>query len=743
MADLWSIIETSFDPARARAYEGLFTTGSGYLHLRGSLEEHLLDAPQNLDYTRRPANVTAEKFSETSARWGSFLPGIRGCHPLLNRGLVNLPFFLDLAPYVGSEKLDMLASNIKNYRRTLDLKTATLHRSLTWHTRLGPTLAVAFERFVSAGRPQLSVQQMRISTNQDIRLTVQAGIDSDVRTSGMDMFTKVQFAQVGQAGIRCSVETNTGDQAGLLAHLVAPQAEWEYSALGRTARLAAEFFIPAGSSLRVEKRTVVTSSFDRLLVDPAAILAAAAALTFSELHAEHAAAWEQLWDRADVVIEGDEQSQLALRTSLYHLLRAHPRDNRLAIDPKGYAGDAYRGCYFWDTEMYLLPFFLYTDPPLARSLLEYRIGSLPGARANALHTGYNGARYAWEADIDGTETCPNWQYRDHEVHVTADIVYAMVHFARATEAAGFLTGPAAPVILETARFWLDRLDWRLGEDHPSLLGVMGPDEYTPISNNNSYTNRMAAFVLAQAAQLGQSIGAVPDEIHKFTAAAAGLPIPRSQDGRLVLQCEDFERLAEPAFERFWLDRTRPFASQVSQEWLYRSKCLKQADVLLLMMLFAHEFSDEEVRAAWDYYLPYTTHDSSLSAGVHSVVAARLGKAEEAWSFWQRSSLNDLDIDHGGAAEGVHIAGAGMNWQMAVFGFAGVVTAMNTETLTLHPRLPPGWSRLAFPLVWKGCRMYLDIQSEQVIVHNRGARSLAVDVKGCCQVVAPQQQVVFA
>lgn len=742
MANLWTITETEFDPHKARAYEGLFTLGSGYLHIRGSLEEHLLDAPQNLDYTRRPANVTSEKFLETKAKWGTYVPGVRGNHPLLNRGLVNLPFFLDLTPFAGGEKLDMEASQVDHYRRSLDQKTATLRRSLTWPTRSGNSVEVIFERFVSAAHPHLCLQQMQLLPEKDLQLTLWAGIDSDVRTSGFDMFVQAELAPWGKDGLTCRVVTNTGDEARLATRLVLPGAGWQVVSSPRTVRLKAEVQVPAGTRLLVEKRTAVTTSFDQPYTDPQDRLAEVESLTYADLHRQHANLWQQRWEKSDVVIEGDEQSQLALRCSIYHLLRAHPNDPRLAIDPKGYAGDAYRGCYFWDTEMYLLPFFLYTDPARARSLVEYRIHSLPGAKTNASQTGYAGARYAWEADIDGSETCPNWQYRDHEVHVTADVVYAMAHYARAAQDPGFLTGPAASVILETARYWLDRLDWRLGEGHPSLLGVMGPDEYTPISSNNAYTNRLASFNLALAAELGKEIGASDLERDQFARAAAGLPILRGADGVLILQCEEFERLAEPAFKRFWLDRSKAYASQVSQEWLYRSKCLKQADVLMLMLLFADEFNKQELLRAWDYYLPYTTHDSSLSAGAHAIIACRLGKKDEAWKFWSKSSLNDLDFEHGGAAEGVHIAGAGVNWQMAVFGFAGLTPVMNTNRFQLHPQLPAGWTRLAFPVTWQNSPLYVDISSNRVVIHHRGDEALAVSVGDQTQQLQPGAQAIF-
>jgi trehalose/maltose hydrolase-like predicted phosphorylase len=229
MPDLWSISETHFDAETARAYEGLFTLGSGYLHVRGSLEEHLFDAPQNLDYTRRPANVTSEKFLETKAKWGTYLPGIRGSHPLLNRGLVNLPFFLGLTPFAGEEKLDMEASRVGKYLRTLDLKTATLRRRLTWHTQAGPVVEVTFERFVSAAHPQLCCQQVRLAPDRELRVRIEAGIDSDVRTSGYDMFSAAAMSKDVPNGLRCQVATNTGDEVWMATRLYAPGSGMEQS----------------------------------------------------------------------------------------------------------------------------------------------------------------------------------------------------------------------------------------------------------------------------------------------------------------------------------------------------------------------------------------------------------------------------------------------------------------------------------------------------------------------------------
>jgi len=810
MTDNWSIVEPCFDLKTARAYEGLFTQGSGYLHVRGSLEEHLLDDPQNLAYTRMPASVTAEKLPASKLKWGTYVPGVFGKHPLLNNEMINLPFFIGMAPRVAGEKLDMEASRVSEYRRELLLRDGVLCRTLVWHTAAGATIRVRFERFVSASRPGLCVQRLTLTSDRDVTVEVAGGIDADVRTNGYDHFKNVTIARHDATSVSCGVTTDAGDIVQMVSELCC-DLKTPPSGLGGATRFVEEhrrgtlvvtLELQAGRIATVEKRTAITTSRDLHPVGAAALLRELTATTYDALHRENADAWAARWQASDVEIEGDDRSQLAMRTSLYHLMRCHVAgDDRVAIDAKGYAGEAYWGRFFWDTEMYLLPFFLYTDPARARTLVDFRVRSLPAAMVNAKSYGYPGARYATESDGDGAECCPNWQYRDHEIHVTADVVYAFAHYASAVQA-DYLAGASRNVLLETARYWLARMDRRQGDDYPSLLGVMGPDEYAPITSNNAYTNCMVKFSLAHSAQAARAAG-LAGEAQRFADASRKLPIPTRADG-LVLECEEFERLAEPRFEEFWLDRTQGFANQVSQERLYRSKCLKQADVLMMMFLFAGEFTDQQVRQAYEYYLPYTTHDSSLSVSVHAIIACRLGLDEQAWRFWRASSELDLDVQHGGAENGIHIAAAGANWQVAVLGFAGMATAMEAsscdagvspacavgvspacavgvspaselspqwqgeqrrkqqekkqqkkqqdadkmsathegkmpsphadkmsasqkDVLTLRPRLPKAWTRLAFPIIWKGTPVYVEITGDKTVVTNRGKNGLTVRV----------------
>ncbi|MBD3239412.1 MAG: glycoside hydrolase family 65 protein [Chitinivibrionales bacterium] len=716
----WTITEEHFDTQSALAWEGLFTQGSGYLHIRGSIEEHFAGVAQNETYLRMPGNVTVEKFGDTLAKWGTFVPGVYGSHPFFCNELVNLPWFLDLRLTVDGERLDLRTSRVTACRRTLDLKTGELRRTVSWQTATGKEIEVELRRFVSMARPRLCCQEMRIRATRTADIDIAAGVDADVRTSGYDHLTDVSMRAAGDRAIECLVKTDTGDTVTTVSELSGPVERWRFRGHDRQAeRLATIKTAPAEECI-VEKRTAVATSRDRNPADPGRVLAEAAGLTYEQLLQENAEAWAARWDACDVVIDGDEEAQIALRVALYHLLRCHvPGDDRVAIDAKGYAGDAYFGHFFWDTEMYMLPFYLYTDPERARTLVDFRIQTLEGARRNAAEYGYPGARYAWESDSQGNECTAkgNWQYRDHEIHVTGDVAYGMVHYARATGDHEYLHGPAARVLVECARYWVARMDWREGDGgRPALLGVMGPDEYTPISNNNAYTNRIAAFTLAEAARVGARGGADADERARFAEIAGLLPLPSRGD--LVLQCEEFEALADPRFDELWTDRGAHFAAQVSQERLYRSKCSKQGDVLMLMWLFPGEFTRGQMQTAWDYYEPLCTHDSSLSAGVHALMACRLGMADRAWEFWRKTAAIDLDVSHGGAAQGIHIANCAAAWMVAVMGFGGLADAMESEELTFNPALPESWRRLVFPLVWKGRRVRVEVTHAGVTVTDR-------------------------
>jgi kojibiose phosphorylase len=753
MKNNWIIEEKEFTAETAMAYEGLFTLGSGYLHTRGSLEEYVGNAPQNIT-NPRPAFANASSFRHGGvqlSKWGSYVPGVFAHHPNLNEEMVNLPYFLGIEPWVAGEKLDVLSSEISDYSRQLNLKSASLERMLVWQTPEGP-LEVQFERFISGKRTQLSVQRATFTAqDKEIHLSVKAGIDADIRTNGCDHFISTKVSHT-ENRVKAIVATNEnsfydnegqvtnvsgGDQITTVTQILPSAGELTYEAEARRGFFLLDVTIPAGSQLVLEKRTAVATSRDLPTFKTAdEVLNDAATISYDALFDEHQAAWAQRWAQSDVQIESKDKtdkSQLALRTSIFHLLRSHTADDpRVAIDAKGAAGDIYYGRYFWDTEIYLLPFFLYTDPERARTLVDFRNETLSGAKRNAARGGYRGARYPWESDNQGNDCCPpgNWQYKDHEIHISADIAYAFAHYAANTSDNYLKNARSAETLLEIARYWTGRVDWQDGIPH--LLGVMGPDEYTALISDNAYTNYMVKFALNLAADHCEAAaGASPEEIAQFREIAQKLPILR-EENQVILQCKEFDGLAEPQFDKFWKGYAegKPighFAEYVPQERLYRSKCLKQADVLMLAFLFYNKFSPEEIEKTWEKYLPYTTHDSSLSLGVHALLANRIGKKDTFWEMSQKCMFSDLDVAGEGAAEGVHIANCGMNWQLVVFGAAGILNALQSENFTMTPQLPEQWTKVSFPFVWKNQPLYIEVGQSQVTVENCSQSELKVTV----------------
>ncbi len=748
ITDTWMLVESPFDVRLNRHYEGLLAIGSGPLQQRAALEEGFADDPQDVEFLRIMGNVTVEKFPDFKSRVGTYLPGVSGPHPTCLTQMINLPALHGLILYIGGQRLDMRSPAVCDYRRWLDLRTGRLGREFTWHAAGGAVLRLRYERFISAARRHVQALRCHVQhlSGPPVEIRVQGTLDAQVRTNGYDHFRAVDITG-GHEPITLAVRTDSGvDVAAAAVMISSGGVPWSIVEQERWVALTGTTTLDPGRTLRLDKFAALTSSHHvgGPPLDHARRLAWDAAATgFDRLAQESDAVWQERWQRTDVLVDGDPRSQLALRVSLYHMLRAAVDDDpRCAIDAKGAAGEAYCGRYFWDTELFMLPLFLYTRPEVGKTLARFRITSLPGARRNAQRYGYPGAKYAWESAPSGDENCPNWQYADHEIHITADVAYGLWHAHLCNPDDTRFLRDLSEVLVETARYWCARVYWNAERGEHELLMVMGPDEYTPFSRNNAYTNRMAALALtltgralarlaerdaAAAAALRAELGVTDAETARWAEVARTLRRPYDAARGLVLQSDDFFDYEPLDFARWWPDRSRRIAAVVSQERLYRSQVLKQGDVVQLLAVFPHEFTADQMRTAYETYEPLTSHDSSLSKSMHAIVAAWLGRDADAWRFWQESV--GLDLEPGEAAEGIHAACAGANWQVAVLGFAGLRTRMQSDVLRLDPRLPAAWHALRFPLVWDGQPLYVTIEPHHVTLEHRGTRPLEVDIAG--------------
>ena len=693
------ITENEFDIKNNRHYEGLFCLGNGYIHTRASVEEGFENDDQSNEYMRLPTNTTLEKFREGKSKWGTYMPGFMAMHPLLKEEIVNLPYFLDLKVYIDGQRFTLEGAEIVSYERTLDMKNALLIRRM--HVRFnGNELNLYFERFLSAGVKNLSAQKLCIASEVPCKIDIVGGIDAGVRTNGFNHFTQVKILTKDFPCLE--IESNKGEICHICSKLVGKAGL--LSSFEDTVYTGEKLHFENSNAVSVYKFAAISSSRDDF--DCFATLQDALKAGYDRLKMEHCVLWQKAWESADIEIKGDERSQFAVRVAIYHLMRNRSDDPRVSVCAKGYAGDAYFGRCFWDSEIFLLPFYINNFPDTAKNILLFRYNTLDGARQNANNYDYPGARYPWESSVSEVENCAVWQYADNEVHITADVCYAIRNYVERTGDMEFLEKYGLEILLETSKYWIERVSYSKDEVH--LKGVMGPDEYLHFVEDDAYTNYLVSKqllycleVLEQFNKEGKNVnyfwektGVTQEILKKIRYVGENLNYLRK--GKLILQCKDFEDLDDIDFDEVWKDRTKFFGQVVSQEKNYRSKALKQADVLELFKLFPQDFDEETMRICFDYYQPLTTHDSSLSVSAYSTVASWLGRMETAKEFFDRA----LDIDIGyGAKEGIHIANCAGIWQAVVFGFCGLKTQKGQ--IKARARLPEGWESVCFRTICRG------------------------------------------
>lgn len=496
-----------------------------------------------------------------------------------------------------------------------------------------------------------------------------------------------------------------------------------------------------GETFSAEKTVVTYTSRD--VADPAK--AAQAKLStipdpgWDALMNDSQAAWQREWQASDVVIEGDDEVQLAVRFNLYQLLIAAPRqDERVSIGAKTLSGFGYRGHTFWDTEMFMLPFFTFTRPQIARNLLSYRWHTLAGARRKANANRYAGAQYAWESAATGDEVTPAWVPHyidpkvlvriwtgDIEIHVSADIAYAIDQYWRVSGDDAFLLERGLEIILETAKFWASRAEWNEQRGLFEFKDVIGPDEYHDHVDNNAYTNYLARWHLLKALELLEWVEADHPETAASLAArlnisaaertrwsqvADNIFLPGDASTGLIEQFEGYFRREDVDLQGY-ADRDESMQSLLGIEGVNATQVIKQPDVLMLQSLLPELFAQQSLEINYSYYNARTDHSygSSLGPAIQAIIACRLGRVDEAYEHFTRAVFADINDVRGNCGDGIHGASAGGVWQALVFGFAGL--RLTGNAWSIEPVLPDHWRRLAFKFCYRGEIREVDIRKE--------------------------------
>ena len=749
----WCVVEDSFDVEKIRHYESVMALGTGNMTTRSSFDEGLEDDEQNLEYDRIPGNVSLEVIPSRKSRWGTFIQLVQARHPFWNVGIVNLPYYLGLVVYADGEKLDMEKSKITGYCRWLDMKTATLFRMFSWETKSGKTLELLFKRFMNPDSRFVCIQELIIkSVSGSGELVIDSYIDNDVRTNGYDKFKVRNTGVNGDNIIYSDITTNLDGRVITASKLVSDKSGVNKITIGdKRVHSAITLAVTENEEIHLVKISAEIADVyfekDQLLTSAVKIINENLTAGVRKLYKSHMEIWEKRWDASDISIKANDSqgynSQLAIRQSIYHLFRGRSKDYRALNCAKGTTSEAYLGSVCWDMEIFFQPFYIYTQPELARMAPMYRYHILDGARRSAESMNYRGARYPWQTDFRGDEVCALWEYADHEIHITSDIVIGIWHYFLNTNDKDYLYNYGLEIIIETARYWTARVDKVEGKPGYQIYGVMGPDEYKPVSNNNAYTNYTTRINLelvktvvdmiktdapAIYRQVCEKLSFREEEIGLFNEIAAGLPIPMDEERNIIWQCDDFDTAyATIDIEGLWKNKNQLFGKFTTQEKRYRSKCLKQSDVIALMAVFTEAFTMEQKIASYEYYNPFTIHDSSNSISHNQILSANVNRPKEAYNSWKKS----MDIDFGtrpSASDGVHFANIGGMWQEIVFGFGGLTSLLNTDILTFNPCLPEEIKEISFKLFWKGDWVYVTITGQEVELVNISNRDISFIVK---------------
>jgi alpha,alpha-trehalose phosphorylase len=739
--DNWQIVEQEFQLEDAMVNETLFALGNGYLGMRGTFEEGLGRSSLEGTYINgffESAPITyGEKFIGFAENKQTILN-------LANSKVIRL--ILGDRADGTSEEFNLLSGNILSYRRALDMRKGVLHRSVQWQSPKGKQVLVEVDRVVLYKHRHTAVIHYQLTPlNFDGPITLISGIDGAIRQSEHaedDPRLGTHFAGevlrlVGQSLtaetailIHRTVSTQYTVACGMRNIFVTPcagEAYHEGQLLGYLYKLDGR----RGQAITMDKIMVYVASFepgtDQLEQVVLEKLDQAENTGVKNLYTSQRDYLANFWDVADILIEGDDTLQRGIRFNMFHLLQSAGQDGRTNIAAKGLTGLGYEGHYFWDTEIYILPFFLYTYPEIGRKLMEYRYRILDKARERAREMAHpHGALYPWRT-INGAECSANFPTGTAQYHINADIAFAIQRYYDATEDDEFMAQYGIEILCETARLWVDAGDYI--DTHGGrfcINGVTGPDEYQIIVNNNAYTNFMARENLRFASEtvtwlkqkdvaayerLAHNISLQEDEPAAWAEAAEKMYIPYNVDRGIIPQDDAFLNKAVWDFKHT-PHENYPLLLHYHPLIVTRYQVCKQADLVLAEFLLHDQFDRAQKLRDFNYYEPITTHDSSLSGGIFGIMAAELGDTEKAYRYFSETATMDLENKHGNTRAGIHAANMAGAWQGIIFGFAGMRAKRG---LSFNPVIPRQWRAYAFKIRYRERLISVRVTPDQTTI----------------------------
>ncbi len=726
--DPWKVVEEGFDPERSVVSESIFSLGNEYMGVRGYFDEG--GGAKSLRGSYFNGVYETEKVT------GSTYKGIVD----RTHFMVNSVDWLKAKIETDGEVLDLASAEVGGFVRELDLRSGTLTRSFAWKTRGGKRLRVAFLRFLDMeasayGYQRITLEPEGWSGTATVTLANDFGAIHEGRKKCYWNAIRAE-ACPGAAGGRCAAvlaETQKTGQRIFSGFSVASSRgeKAEIAATGLEASASFALYLKDGEATRLDKTV-----FNLVEKDPAASagslwergLAGLSPAEYRDLDARAAVQrryWGHLWETMDIRIDGDELNQQGIRFCIFQMQQTyHGQNPSNNIGAKGLTGEAYNGHAFWDTETYCLPFYLFSNLPAARNLLEFRYSTLDRAKERAKMLDCAGACFP-VATLNGEEACDLWQHASLQFQPSTGVAYGIAHYARLSDDLDFLFGHGAEMLVEICRFLRTRGGWNNDGSGFGFYSVMGPDEFHMMVNQNTYTNYLAkkTFEYANATidrmkgerpgaydALVAKTGVTADEAAEWARCAGKTIILYREDTKLYEQHEGYFNLPHIDVDSIPITDF-PLYHNWSYDRIYRTDMIKQPDVLMFMFLYNREFSLDAKRANYEYYEPRTIHESSLSPSIHSIFASELGKHGEAFDFFGFATRMDLDNFNRNTGEGLHTTSIAAAWVNIVYGFGGMRS--DGEVLSFAPSLPAQWNGYEFRVQYRGAHICVAVSRDSV------------------------------
>ena len=767
--DEWWVRESGFDVEKINFHETIFTIGNGYLGTRGAMEE-----------------------SHRASLPGTYINGLFDHFDSTVVDLVNAPDWLPFSVWVEGEQLSMHSCEVLAHERILDIKNGLLYRYTRFKDRDGRITGYESVRYASFSDPHLCEMRIHI-TPENYSGTVMVESSINGNTFNLDRFPAYTGNPVFEPEVKWEkwakskhlydytskmlndgiyLESKTKDRKHVIGYASSVKVNGTPKFPKNSHDHVGEYFFLSaqeGKTVSMEKLVTIYTSRD-LEGDVGKACVSSLDKHVSESAddrlSDHIKEWEKKWADCDVLIEGDEKANHAVRFNIYHLLIcANPKDNYANIGAKSLSGEGYKGHVFWDTEIFMLPFYIYTQPDTAKALLMYRYNTLDGARENAKISGYNGARYPWESADTGLEETPKWTHDgkqriwtgEEEIHVTSDVVFGLLSYHAVTGDTGFFLNYSAEILFETARFWVSRLEHNQEKDRYELTSVIGPDEFHEHVDNSVFTNWLAKWNLQQSAacyqyleknfndklkELQSRLSLYQEEVDDWEAKAAKVFISFDSENKMIEQFEGFFDKRDVKITEWDVNDMPVYPEELDHFSCNGTMLVKQPDVVMLTYILPDGFSDEVKRVNYEYYEARTMHKSSLSPSIHTIMGIETGNAEKAFRYFQRAAYVDLTDNQGNTKDGIHIASAGGTWQAVVNGFGGI--RVKNQQLHFKPWLPGHWKQIQFKIKWKGDGLRVTVGKSRIqfLWEAGGSGSLEVVIRDTKHRISPNKHSSF-